>query len=139
MNKHKNSSDICPCLTYDDAQNAIEWLCHVFGFKKRLVVMGDGSRVEHSELSFGNGVIMVSSPKQEDNRISQKNLSGIGQMLSIYVANPDKHYKNSIAEGVQIIRELKTEDYGATGYMAVDLEGHVWYFGNYRPGEFWEH
>jgi uncharacterized glyoxalase superfamily protein PhnB len=138
MPQQNQSPDICPCLTYDDAQNAIEWLCYVFGFEKRLVVIGGGNRVEHSELSFGNGVIMVSSPKQEDNRVSPKQLSGIGQMLSIFVADPEQHYKNSVAKGVQILRELKTEDYGATGYMAVDIEDHIWYFGNYRAGEFWE-
>ena len=24
------------------------------------------------------------------------------------------------------------------GYMVEDIEGHQWYFGNYRPGAYWE-
>jgi uncharacterized glyoxalase superfamily protein PhnB len=35
------------------------------------------------------------------------------------------------------MRELRDEDYGSRGYMAKDLEGHVWYFGTYRPGAHW--
>lgn len=64
------------------------------------MVMGNGNRVEHSELSFGNGVVMVSSPKQEDNRMNPKQLPGIGQMLSIFVAEPEHHYQKSIANNV---------------------------------------
>ena len=37
-----------------------------------------------------------------------------------------------------MVRELRTEDYGARGYMVLDPEGHLWYFGNDRPGAFWE-
>ena len=43
----------------------------------------------------------------------------------------------AVAAGAKIVRAPRTEEYGARGYIALDLEGHVWYFGNYRPGEFW--
>src|SRR5687768_6405946 len=46
---------------YDDASAAIDWLCKAFGFEVRLKVEGEGGRIEHSELIFGDGLIGVSS------------------------------------------------------------------------------
>ena len=135
---YRTPSDIHPSLTYDDAPAAIEWLCRAFGFTKRLVVPGPDGRVEHSELSLGTGVVMVSSPKPSDRRISPKTLPGVAQALSVFVPDPDAHHERAVVEGARIVRPLRTEDYGARGYMALDPEGHQWYFGNYRPGEHWE-
>ena len=40
---------------YQDAQAAIDWLCQAFGFAVRLKVEGEGGRIEHSELTYGEG------------------------------------------------------------------------------------
>lgn len=130
-------SDVFPSLTYDDAGAAIEWLCRAFGFVRRFVVPGEGGRIEHSELSFGNAVVMVSSPKAEFNRVSPRNAGGLPQALSLYVADPDVHCRAALAAGAAIVRPLQDEEYGARGYMVSDPEGHLWYFGNYRPGGYW--
>jgi len=134
---HRTPSDIHPCLTYRDAPAAIDWLCRAFGFTKRFVVADDDGRIQHSELSLGTGVIMVSSPKPEDSRLPNE-AAGSSACLSVFVADPAEHYRQAQAAGAQVVRELKTEDYGATGYMVRDPEGHLWYFGDYRPGEYWE-
>lgn len=135
---YPSPSDIQPSLTYDDAPAAIDWLCRAFGFTKRFVVPGPNNRVEHSELSLGTGVVMVSSPKPEDRRVSPKALAGAASALSVYVSDPDAHHAVAVAAGARVMRPLQTEEYGARGYMALDPEGHIWYFGNYRPGEYWE-
>jgi len=129
--------DVYPSLTYDDAYAAIDWLCKAFGFTPRLVVPGPDRRVEHSELTLGAAVIMISSPKPEMGRIGQKGLSGVSQALSIRVDDPDTHYRQAKASGAAIIRDLRDEEYGSRGYMTKDPEGHVWYFGTYRPGAHW--
>ena len=129
--------DVYPSLTYDNAPAAIDWLCRAFGFTRRLVVPGPNDRIEHSELTFGGAVIMVSSPKPEMGRISPRTLPGASQALSIRLDDPDAHYRMATAAGAAIMRELRDEEYGSRGYMARDLEGHVWYFGTYRPGAQW--
>ena len=63
---------VIPCLRYRDAPAAIEWLCRAFGFTRRFVVEGPGDRVEHSELTLGTGVSMVSSSKPEDRRLKSQ-------------------------------------------------------------------
>ncbi len=134
---YRTPSDIHPCLTYHNATAAIDWLCRVFGFTKQLVVPGPDGTVLHSELSLGTGVLMVSSPKPEMQRVAA-NTAGQVCTLSVYVADPDQHHAQAVAAGAKVIRPLQDEDYGARGYMAEDLEGHQWYFGNYRPGGYWE-
>src|SRR2546426_846554 len=46
-------------IFYDDAAGAIDWLCRAFGFEVRLKVEGDGGRIEHSELVYGEALAMV--------------------------------------------------------------------------------
>ena len=130
-------SDVYPSLVYDDANAAIDWLCRAFGFTRRFVVPGEGGRVEHSELSLGNAVVMISSPKAEFRRVSPRTAGGLPQALSMYVADPDAHHAVAVARGASLVRPLQDEEYGARGYMVTDPEGHLWYFGNYRPGGYW--
>jgi uncharacterized glyoxalase superfamily protein PhnB len=130
--------DICPSLTYADAPRAIEWLCEAFGFTRRLVVPGPDGTVVHSELSHGTGVVMVSSPKPDAGRFPPGHPDGSVTSLSVYVETPDAHHDAAVAKGARVIRPLRDEEYGARGYEALDLEGHRWYFGNYRPGAYWD-
>lgn len=131
------TSDIYPSLCYEDAPAAIAWLCRAFGFTERLVVNGPNGTVMHSELSLGNGVIMVASPHAERGFVAQKRNAGSSQSLCVRVDDADAHHARAVAAGAVITRELRDEDYGSRGYMATDPEGHQWYFGTYRPGAYW--
>jgi len=135
---HAISSNLFPSLTYADAPAAIEWLCRAFGFTQRLVVPGPDGRVVHSELSLGPGVVMVSSPKPSAGRSAPRPGADVHHALSVYVEDPDAHYERALAAGAQVVHELQDEEYGARGYMATDPGGHLWYFGNYKPGAYWE-
>ena len=37
----------------------IDWYCRAFGFEIRLKVEGDRGQIEHSELTYGDGMIFV--------------------------------------------------------------------------------
>lgn len=128
--------DVYPSLTYADAAAAIEWLCAAFGFERRLLVPGEEGDVRHSELSLGRAVVMVSSPKPEQGRGAPEGT--FSTALSVYVADPDAHHARAVAHGAEVVHELQDEEYGARGYQARDLEGRLWYFGNYRPGAWWD-
>ena len=136
MNESRTPSDIHPCLTYADANAAIEWLCRAFGFTKRLVVPGPDGTVQHSELSLGTGVVMVSSPRPD--RQPPGPSGAYTATLSVCVPDPDQHLAQAVACGARITRPIRDEEYGARGYGVADLEGHNWYFGDYRPGAYWE-
>ena len=137
--EYRTPSNIHPCLTYENAPAAIAWLCRVFGFTQQLVVPGPDGSVLHSELSLGTGVVMVSSAKPEFNRHPPRSTKGAPASLSVYIPDPDTHHKRVAAAGARVTQPLRDEEYGARGYGVEDLEGHQWYFGNYRPGGYWEH
>jgi uncharacterized glyoxalase superfamily protein PhnB len=52
---------IMPCLRYRDAPAAIDWLCKTLGFKAALVVPNEDGTIAHAQLSYGNGMVMLSS------------------------------------------------------------------------------
>ncbi len=121
---------------YDDARAAIDWLCRAFGFEARLVVEGDGGSIEHSELTLGEGLIMVGVAARPETAYqrSPRSLGGANtQTLCIHIDDVDTHCAAARAAGAKIVREPKTTDYGAEywadrTYEAVDPEGHHWYF-----------
>lgn len=129
---------IFPALFYRDAPAALDWLARAFGFQVRFVVPGENGTIAHAELSFGNGVIMPGSVKPDQGWVSPLDLPAVHQVISIYVADPDAHCARACVAGADITHALTTADYGARGYVARDLEGNHWYFGNYQPGEFWD-
>ena len=130
-------SNLYPSLSYDDAGAAIDWLCGAFGFEKRLVVPGPDGTVAHSELSFGPGVLMVSSAKPEQGRLGPRSLPGVNACICVQVDDADAHFARAKEAGAEITEELADEEYGSRGSMAKDLEGHLWYCGTYRPGAYW--
>jgi uncharacterized glyoxalase superfamily protein PhnB len=126
---------------YDDPRAAIDWLCKAFGFEKRMVVEGDDGTIVHSQLMFGEGMVMVggtaASSKREDwsaNYSSPKSIGGkITGALCFFVDDCDAHHDVAVANGAKIAREPATNDYGDDywtdrSYGALDPEGHLWWF-----------
>ena len=139
---HPNWPRISCSLFYEDAARAIDWICEAFGFEIRLKVEGEGGRIEHSELVYGEGVIMVGSAGGEREGMDRSKLKspisidGANTMgLCVYVDDVDAHCERARAAGADIMREPKTDDYGDDygahrSYGALDFEGHRWWFMN---------
>ena len=53
---------------YQDAARAIDWLCEAFGFEVRIKVLDPDGRVRHSELTYGDGLVMVAQESASDQR-----------------------------------------------------------------------
>lgn len=129
--------DVCPSLTYQAPRVALAWLERVFGLVPRLVVDDDQGGVRHSELSLGNGVVMVSGERPDEGRFGPRSMGGAAVHLSVCVPDVDGHHARAVAEGATIVQALADTPFGARGYMAEDLEGHRWFFSNYTPGPYW--
>lgn len=130
------SPTVTPGLLYHDAAHAIEWLCRVFGFEKRLVVPGTGSEIVHAHLTYGFGGVMLSSAESyvsPELCRSPREVGGVGTVeLIVHVADPDGHYQRAVAEGAHIISPIEDKPYGGRGYVCRDIEGHVWAFSSYN-------
>ena len=130
---------ISPGVYYRDAARMIDWLCTAYGFEVRLKVEGDGGRIEHSELTFGDGLIMVGEElhgvarRFETDRFSPLNAHCNTQNLMVFVDDVDAHCAHARAAGARIVAEPELHDYGDDywadrSYGAVDPEGHLWWF-----------
>ena len=129
---------ISAALFYDDPAAAIDWLCRAFGFEVRFKVEGEQGRIEHSELVFGDGLIMVGEaggdrPGQERMVSPRSTQGGNTQNLCVVVDDVDAHCARARAAGAAIFREPETMDYGEEywsdrTYGALDPEGHQWFF-----------
>jgi uncharacterized glyoxalase superfamily protein PhnB len=133
-----NWSRLSSALYYEDAARAIDWLCQAFGFQVRLKIEGKNGQIEHSELTYGDAILMVGqSGRERPDRAfckSPKELGGANtQSLMLYVDDADAHCARARAHGAVILAEPSDTDYGDEywkdrGYEAVDLEGHHFWF-----------
>jgi uncharacterized glyoxalase superfamily protein PhnB len=128
---------ISTALYYPEAGKAIDWLCKAFGFEVIIKVEGEGGRIEHSELGFGGGLIMVSEAESNTRFPYRRTPSAIGgantQNLMVYVDDIAAHLARARAAGATIAAEPKDSDYGEDywtdrSYEAVDIGGHHWWF-----------
>ena len=129
---------ISTALYYADAAAAIDWLCRAFGFEIKLKVEGDGGRIEHSELVYGDGLIMVGDISGKTERFPYRRapsaIDGINtQNMMVYVDDVEAHCKHARACGAKIVSEPATHDYGEEywsdrGYECEDLGRHRWWF-----------
>lgn len=100
-----------------------------------MVIEGPDGTIDHAEMHFGAGTIMLEGPLPEtEYRLkSPQALGGASQMIYVTVEDPDAHHVPAKAAGAQIIMEPWDTNYGARNYTARDLEGHLWGFGTYTP------
>lgn len=106
----KNAATVIPTLRYRDAAAVIEWLCRAFGFEKHLVVPGEGNTIAHAQLTFGNGMIMLGTVRDDELGKLQKTpeqVGGVGtQSPYIIVPDADAHHARTVAAGAKIVYPL---------------------------------
>jgi uncharacterized glyoxalase superfamily protein PhnB len=125
-------------IYYQDASAAIDWLCRAFGFELQLKVEGDGGQVVHSELKFGEALVIVGGEGgKEPWQAMQRSPRGLGGAVTtsacLFVDDVDAHHAVAVAAGAQVMRAPVTTDYGEEywtdrTYGALDPEGHLWWF-----------
>jgi len=130
-------STVVPCLRYRDAPAAIRWLNDTFGFEPQLVVPNDDGTIAHAQLTFGNGMIMLSSVFDTEFGRLMKQPAEVGRFVTqstyLVVNDADHVYGRVLESGADVLLEIKDEDYGGRGFTCRDPEGHIWSIGTYDP------
>ena len=125
-----------PCLRYQDAHAAIDWLGKAFGFEKHLVVPAEDGGVAHAQLVRDGTMVMLASARDDEFGALcalAEDAGGSTQSPYFVVDAIDAHYRQAVAAGAEIVIEIRDEDYGGRAYSAKDPEGNLWNFGSYNP------
>ena len=130
MSERARLPTIGPLLWYRDPRAAIAWLETAFGFETRLIVDDGAGGVIHSELTLGDGYIMVVGPP--DGRSVSPAAFGGRSTQSVHVQlddGLDARCERARSAGAAIEREPETQPYGDRVFTCRDLEDHPWAFG----------
>ena len=132
MSETTTPKSVWPCVNYVDARAAIRFLTEAFGFIETIAVPGERDDVVvHAELRWPEGGgVMLGTANRPDSEFSQLPTSA----ASMYVVTDDPHtvFERATKAGAKVVREMRDEDYGSTGFSVADLEGNLWSFGTYR-------
>lgn len=114
-------------LFYQDPRAAIDWLQKAFGLELTMLLEDADGGVAHSQLSYGDSVVMVGTEWTEDHK-SPKSIGGKNtQTVSIQIDDDiDAHCARARAAGADIHAEPETQFYGDRTYRCRDPEGHIW-------------
>jgi uncharacterized glyoxalase superfamily protein PhnB len=121
---------IYPVLKYENAYAAIDFLERAFGFERHELHEGEGGKVDHAQLSFGDQLVMLSSTGSGNPVFDQ----GTGR-TSVYLAvdEVDALHDRAVGAGAEIVMPLTDQEYGSRDFVARDPEGNLWCYGTYRP------
>lgn len=134
-------SALIPCLRYEDAPAAIEFLCAAFGFERHVVYADDvdPAIIHHAQLTLDGNMIMLGSDRPD----GAKTLYGwktpaqagcITMCICAIIDDPDAHAERARAAGADIVKEPYANDgYPGRAYDVRDTEGNVWNFTSYDP------
>ncbi|MBP9230532.1 MAG: VOC family protein [Phenylobacterium sp.] len=114
-------------LFYQDPRAAIDWLQKAFGLELTMLLEDGDGGVAHSQLTFGDSVVMVGAEWTQDHK-SPKSIGGKNtQTVSIQIDDDiDTHCARARAAGAEIHAEPETQFYGDRTYRCRDPEGHIW-------------
>ncbi|MER7127358.1 VOC family protein [Streptosporangium saharense] len=122
---------VVPFLRYQDAPGAIEWLGKVFGFRPSVTVPGSHGGVGYAQLTLGDAVIVLASERPGEPYLrSALDLPAVSQGVFVVVEDLEAHYEQAVTRGAEIVVEPETTPEGTRVYMAFDLEGQLWAFGD---------
>ena len=97
---------------------------------------GEGG-VAHAQLTFGNGMVIVSSAHDDEFGRLQRPLESrdapVPQSPYVIVTDVDAHHARALAAGAEVVQAPEDKDYGGRGYGCRDPEGNLWGFGSYDP------
>jgi uncharacterized glyoxalase superfamily protein PhnB len=114
-------------VCYRDPRAALRFLEAAFGFELSMLIEDDQGNLAHSEMRFGDAVVMVGNEWSEDHK-SPASIGGKNtQTVHVQIATDvDAHCERARAAGFEILMEPATQFYGDRTYRCRDPEGHIW-------------
>lgn len=123
-------NSLTSALCYRNPKAALDWLEKAYGFEPAMIISDANGDIAHSEMRFGECLIMIGNEWTEDHK-SPASIEGKNtQTVHVHLEEDiDAHCERARKAGAAILMEPETQFYGDRSYRARDPEGHIWTFG----------
>ena len=117
-------------VCYRDPKAALKFLEVAFGFELSMLIEDEEGNIAHSEMRFGDAVVMVGNEWSDDHK-SPASIGGKNtQTVHIRIdTDCDAHCERARTAGFEILATPETQFYGDRTYRCRDPEGHIWTVG----------
>ena len=120
--------NLTSAICYREPKAALTWLEKAFGFDLVFLVEDAEGNLAHSEMRFGDSVVMIGNEWSADHKspasVDGKNTQTVH--IQLKDGELDAHCERARAAGAFIMVEPETQFYGDRTYSCRDLEGHIW-------------
>ena len=120
--------NLTSAICYREPKAALTWLEKAFGFDLVFLVEDAEGNLAHSEMRFGDSVVMIGNEWSTDHKspasIDGKNTQTVH--IQLKDGELDAHCERARAAGAEIIAEPSNQFYGDRTYRCKDFEGHIW-------------
>ena len=117
---------VTPYLIVHDAAKALEFYKKAFGAVELMRFPGPGGKIMHAEVKIGDSPVMLADEMPDGGYVGPKTLGGAGVSMMLYVEDVDSRFKQAVAAGATVKREVEDQFYGDRLGTIVDPFGHVW-------------
>ncbi len=130
MAEARNS--LISAIFYRDPRAALDFLEKGLGFERVMVIEDPVGGIVHSEMRFGDSLVMVGPEFTDDHKSPRSIGGGNTQTVHINIAtDAHVHCARARAAGFDILAEPEDQFYGQRTYRCRDPEGHMWTVGQF--------
>jgi PhnB protein len=117
---------VTPHLIIKGAAQALEFYKKAFGAVELMRFPGPDGKIGHAEIRLGDSPIMLADEYPDMGFRSPQSLAGTPVSILLYVEDVDSQFKQAIAAGATVLREVRDQFYGDRSGTLTDPFGHVW-------------
>jgi uncharacterized glyoxalase superfamily protein PhnB len=125
VNRSAPTATIVPVLVYDDVEQAIRFMVDALGFVEHLRAHGQDGRVNHAQLKFGDGAVIIG---RQGGPFKIPASSAVSHMVHVSIDGVDAHYERASRHGANILEAPHDMPFGVRQYTIQDTGGHWWTF-----------
>jgi PhnB protein len=119
-------TSVTPYLIVTGASRAIEFYKKAFGAVELMRMDAPDGKVGHAEIGIGDSRLMIADEYPDMGYKSPQSLGGSGTGLMLYVTDVDRVFKEAVAAGAKVHRDLQDQFYGDRTGSLIDPFGHMW-------------
>ena len=117
---------VTPYLYVRGGSEALAFYAKAFGAKELFRMPMPDGRLGHAEIQIGDSRVMLADEAPEHGAISPTSLKGSSVGIALYVEDCDAIFKQAVAAGAKVERDMTNQFYGDRSGTVVDPFGHKW-------------